>query len=455
MALRKKRKVEEAGILRVGTIQSLAGDLFIEAGTDGTTGQGNIYNRGSVFSAGGDLTLIANHNIEFTALVQELQNYEKKRGFSGFSYGSIKRKWNDHAVALTSATGNNVSIFAGHDLIGEAAFISAFNDLTLDAGNNIEFDAEQLRKYFEESGWSIGISFPGSNFLQAVATGDVDSIARAYLNENPFMSSVYALANSETGFEGAANLINVSTQAANLGSRLSTSFGRSASAGANGYAGLLGQIQDEFNPLSGLQDAWSGETVGDKVENFASSLTISLSVYKNRQDWTESLLSEIQAGNDLYINAGNDLNLIGGTQVYAGNDAHVTAGNNILLAAAHDWNRSRSTSLGATLGFSNGFTVGMNGSNSSTDAENYTSAALSVGGDLYMEAGNDISLVGAIISMENGVIRAGNNLRVQSLQNTSYSKNSNWGFSVTFCGPNPLCGVCKWWWWVCRPSMDR
>jgi len=159
-----------------------------------------------------------------------------------------------------------------------------------------------------------------------------------------------------------------------------------------------------------------------------------LSVYKNRQDWTESLLSELQAGNDLSIHAENDINLIGGTQTYAGSDASLTAGNNIILAAAHDWNRSRNRSLGATLGFNGGFTIGANGSNSSTDGESYTTANLNVGGDLFIEAGHDISLVGAIVSADNAVINAGNDLRVQSLQNTTYSRNSNWGFSVTFCG---------------------
>jgi len=442
--LKKKRELVEAGLLRVGTIQSLAGDLFIEAGTNDVDGQGDIINRGSVLSAGNDLRLIANNDILFTAMVQELENYEKKRGFSGFSYGSISRKWNDHAVALSSATGYDVSMFAGRDLIGEATFVSAFNDLTLDAGRDLEFDAEQLRKYYEESGWSIGISFPGSNFLSAIATGDVDTIAKAYLNENPFMSSVYALANSETGFEGAANLINVSTQAAGLGARLSTAYG--ANGPNSGVGGLIDQLQGELNPLSGLQNAWSATpefdadgnplptNITDNIKNFAKSITVSLSVYKNRQDWTESLLSELQAGNDLIISAENDINLIGGTQTYAGGDAYIVAGNNILLAAAHDWNRSRNRSLGATLGFSGGFTVGLNGSNSNSDSENYTTANLNVGGDLFMEAGHDISLVGAIVSADNAVINAGNDLRVQSLQNTSYSRNSNWGFSVTFCG---------------------
>lgn len=34
----------------------------------------------------------------------------------------------------------------------------------------------------------------------------------------------------------------------------------------------------------------------------------------------------------------------------------------------------------------------------------------------------------------------GRDLYIQSLQNTSLSENSNWGFSVTFCGAQPCAG---------------
>ena len=54
-------------------------------------------------------------------MTRELTNVAKKSGFSGFSYGSSKTNWNDFLVSTSQVTGGDVRLFAGTDIIGNAA----------------------------------------------------------------------------------------------------------------------------------------------------------------------------------------------------------------------------------------------------------------------------------------------------------------------------------------------
>ena len=280
----KKTELVETGLIREGTIQSAAGDLIIDAG-------GDIVSRGSSFGSGGITELNAGGSIVLEAVTRELTNVAKKSGFSGFSYGSSKTNWNDFLVSTSQVTGGDVRLFAGTDIIGNAANVSAYDTLELDAGGSITFDAERLNYYHRERGWSIGLSTPGSSLADtALRGGSLQDVARDYIGQNPFFASLYALSESETGAEVAFNAINSVTRGMDF-----------LTGGPNGNQTILQQL----NPLEGM----------------GSSLTVSVSTWRNDRNWTESITSELVSGGNLYLRAGTDIALLGGTQVYADGDA--------------------------------------------------------------------------------------------------------------------------------------
>lgn len=442
LGISKKEFYSESAILREASLQSGAESLFVDAGHD-------IGLIGAVLSSAGNTHVTAGNDILMTAVAVEGENYAKKRGFSGLSYTSRRRYWNDFYIIQPEITGYDISLEAGRNVSGFAAYVASFNDLDISAGTynadgtvdiagDILLDSIQNIYYENESGFSFGLSFPGSNFLDAIITGQgSEGIARAYLNENPFFSSMYALANSETGAEAAFNLVNTATRGAAFGSRLLATTGP----GNSFVDGLKGPL----NPFAALHRAYDGELLDGNtspLDNLASVLTISFSTWSNTREWSESVLSDISAGGDVTLTASQDIQLVGGSQLTAFGDATVRAERDFIMAAAADWEKTNSSSFGVSLGGNSygGLTVGLNGSSSTSEADYFTVASLNVGGHLDLYAGQDIAIIGGIIAADSAEIYAGHDLRVQSLQNTSHSENSNWGVSVDFCPNGTPCG---------------
>ena len=314
---------EEAAIIRGSSIQA-GEDLIV-------TADGDITAFGSVFASNGVTDLLAGGDIALTAAVEELEFFERQRGFSGLSFSNVRTERNDFEIEITQVIGNDVFLTAGQDVTGAAAVVLAANDLSISAGRDISFGAEQLERFFEERGFSIGISFTGSNIVESVINGgSFTDVAGVVLDANPFTNSLQRLAGSDTPFEIGFNAINSVTRGTEL-LKNTLVQAENAAGEAIGPTTDLGRLGDQLNPFSGVN-------VSDGVGSFVESLnvTFSFGVNRTRQDFTESEFSSLTAGNNLILNAGRDLNLVGGTSVEVGGDAILAAGRDILLEAQED-----------------------------------------------------------------------------------------------------------------------
>jgi len=136
--------------------------------------------------------------------------------------------------------------------------------------------------------------------------------------------------------------------------------------------------------------------------------------------------STLDAGNDVKLQAGNDVN-IKGSQVQAGRDIDVKGRDiNIDVAkgsSSQESNQSQSWG-GIHGGTSGGFKVGIGGSHgiASNDSQQGTStpAQLEAGRDVRIEASNDLNIIGSQVKGGRDVqLNAGNDLNIRAAQNDS------------------------------------
>ena len=304
------------------------------------------------------------------------------------------------------------------------ALLFAARDIDLTAGEDITFDAHQNLRYVSRSGWSVGISFGGSGIIEALLSdGD---ILEAYVNTNPTLAAVHRLA---TGDFSAGSLINLAYHLPSLGSTINQGS-------VGNVASITDSLVDQLNPFSWMEDnagfnpdAFNGNAT---ARDFLNGITFRLGAYKSRQEWTESHVSQLIAGQDLWIDAGKDIALVGGTVASGNRDVSLYAGENVLVAALADTSRSSSSGWGLSLGFgASGVTFGADFNRSRANARMYTNAALTAGGTLDIVSGQDTVLMGANLAATDIYLDVGNDLIVQSRQNTSNSNSFGFNFSTS------------------------
>ncbi|UVK91522.1 hemagglutinin repeat-containing protein [Pseudomonas atacamensis] len=146
--------------------------------------------------------------------------------------------------------------------------------------------------------------------------------------------------------------------------------------------------------------------------------------------------SSLGAGNDIILDAGNDIN-VRGSQFEAGRDINVT-GRNITFDVAHGDDSSDGSNTqskgGLKGGTTGGFKIGVGVSNSGAKDESSqgtsTVTRLNAGGSVKLDAKNDLTLVGAEVDADRNItLKAANDLKILSAQNVSNSENTrrNWG----------------------------
>ena len=146
--------------------------------------------------------------------------------------------------------------------------------------------------------------------------------------------------------------------------------------------------------------------------------------------------SSLGAGNDIILDAGNDIN-VRGSQFEAGRDINVT-GRDITFDVAHGDDSSDGSNTqskgGLKGGTTGGFKIGVGVSNSGAKDESSqgtsTVTRLNAGGSVKLDAKNDLTLVGAEVDADRNItLKAANDLKILSAQNVSNSENTrrNWG----------------------------
>ncbi len=146
--------------------------------------------------------------------------------------------------------------------------------------------------------------------------------------------------------------------------------------------------------------------------------------------------STLSAGNDISLDAGNNVN-VSGSQFNAGRDINVK-GKDITFDVAHGSESSDGHSTqskgGVKGGTTGGFKLGVGVSNAGTVDKSSqgtsTATQLSAGGSINLEAENDLTLIGTRATAERDIsLKAGNDLNILSAQNAYESSHDrrSWG----------------------------
>jgi len=207
--------------------------------------------------------------------------------------------------------------------------------------------------------------------------------------------------------------------------------------------------------LAGAVTALSAKNAYDAVSsnpseaggvNVSVSMGVSKSDSKTMQTSTTAVGSVVSAGGNVSIQAtgaGKDSDVsIQGSTVKAGGNVTLKADDEIKMLAAkntaeqHSTNTSSSASVGVSVGTSGLlYTVSASGARGNADGSDvtWTNTHVDAGNTLTMQSGGDTTLKGAVATGASVVARAGGDLHIESLQDTSVydSKQKSLGGSVS------------------------
>ncbi|WP_373874780.1 hemagglutinin repeat-containing protein, partial [Pseudomonas tohonis] len=341
---------------------------------------------GSGINAGRNVSLDAGRDVNVVAAQNSSaeRDWKKKKqvgiGISGNDNGinlfigadraQEKNRLEQQTAAASQITaGKDLGVNAGRDINQIGSDLAASNDINLKAGHNINIDAARETKVIEH-----------------VEVQERQGLGIS-LNHN-FGSTKDAVSNAGKGEN-------------------SVSQGSSALRGVDAVSQFL-----------------AGPTADVKLGNSKQSSSQEITEQTTRA-------STLEAGNDLNMTAGNDVQ-VKGSQLGAGRDINVK-GRDITLDVAkgetREENQERQSWGGIHGGTSGGFKVGVGGSNGVANEDfsqgSSTATQLEAGRDINLQASNDLTLIGAEAKAERDInLNAGNDLNIVSAQNASNSESN-------------------------------
>jgi filamentous hemagglutinin len=429
----------------------------------------------------GDINLAAADDQAYS----RAEEYKKKVGLSlkdavGWAVGtpsfgadmtfSSAQKGGREVVSSTSV-GSLVN--AGHDAILNAARdinivgsgVSAYHTAQLDAGRdvNVVADTDQQRSNSWESNKSFGIkqdvdnngytTFAGSETLKHGVDSNGRTAAGSLIDAGEDLkinagrdinqqgsdlqaeNNIKLKATRDINIDAAGQFNEVTTQdsvkrngttttvAYNYGKTLDTLKGTGK--GEDGVS----KGSSTLKSVDALDQFFSGPKADGHWGPSSSSQSQTQTSLTNRP-------STFSAGNDISMEAGNDVN-VKGSQFNAGRDINVT-GKNITFDVAHgaegsDGNQTQSKG-GLKGGTSGGFKIGVGISNAGSKDESSqgtsTPTQLNAGGSINLDAKNDLNLIGTQVTAERDIkLKATNDINIHAAQNDSSSDSSrrSWG----------------------------
>ncbi|WLG89155.1 hemagglutinin repeat-containing protein [Pseudomonas cucumis] len=429
----------------------------------------------------GDINLAAADDQAYS----RAEEYKKKVGLSlkdavGWAVGtpsfgadmtfSSAQKGGREVVSSTSV-GSLVN--AGHDAILNAARdinivgsgVSAYHTAQLDAGRdvNVLADTDTQRSTSWESNKSFGIkqdvdnngytTFVGSETLKHGVDSNGRTAAGSFIDAGEDLKINAGRDINQQGSDlQAENDIklkatrDINIDAADQFSEVTTQDSVKRNGTTTTVAYNYGKTMDTLNGTGKGED---GVSKGSSTLKSVDALDQFFSGPKADGHWGASSSSQSQtrtsltnrpstfsAGNDISMEAGNDVN-VKGSQFNAGRDINVT-GKNITFDVAHgaegsDGNQTQSKG-GLKGGTSGGFKIGVGISNAgSKDESNQgtsTPTQLNAGGSINLDAKNDLNLIGTQVTAERDIkLKATNDINIHAAQNDSTSDSSrrSWG----------------------------
>ncbi|WP_460097189.1 hemagglutinin repeat-containing protein [Pseudomonas sp. S3_C01] len=380
----QKKGREVVSSTSVGSQINAGNDAVLDAARD-------INIVGSGVSAGRNATLDAGRDVNILAGTNQRRSNEWK---TDKSYG-IKQDVDNNGY--TTFVGNE-TIKKGRDTDGNTAAGSL-----VEAGHDVRIDAKRDIN-------QLGSDLQADNDIKLKAARDINILA---VNER----------NQVTTTESVKRNGTTTTVAYNIGNTIDALGGTGK--GEDGVS----KTSSVLKTVDALDQFFSGPKFDGHIGGSSTSQSQTQTSVSNRS-------SSLSAGNDISLEAGNDVSASGG-RLDAGRDINVS-GRNITLDVAHgaqstDSHQTQSkggVKGGTTGGFKLG--VGLSAAGGEDESMQGTSTAtrLNAGGDINLDAKNDLTLIGTEATAERDIkLKAGNDLKILSAQNASSSDSNrrSWG----------------------------
>ena len=394
-----------------GAQVSAGRDIEISAGRDLTAIASNIESRR-------DVSLVAGQDVTLAAATDESHFYSKSKKVTR----STDRVMQQASIVQA---GRDIAIDAGEDLTVVASQVKASNDIALDAGQDIDILSakdENASFYFKKKKGSFGRS--SSKQRESYDSTNVASVIEA---GNDLTVNASKSADGSMSIDGGRDV---------------TVIGSQLKAGGDLMVASTGDVA----VLSGVEEHGS---YSKKTKS--GFLGLSKSGKSQLKTKASQVSSELEAGNDVVIAAGNDVRLRA-SETRAGNDVELHAGlvtetGDINLVSANDEAYSRSEAYKKKVGLSFSDAVGLavgtpgfGGDITLASAKKAGKEAISstnVGSqvvadrDATLAAERDINIVGSGVSAgRNVLLDAGRDVNV--VAGTERSQTTSWENTKTF-----------------------
>ena len=313
--------VEAGKDLTINASKKTDGGMSIDGGRDVTV-------IGSQLKAGGDMLLGSTGDVAVLSGVEEHGSYSKKTksGFLGLSKsGKSQLKTTASQVGSELEAGNDVVVAAGNDVRVRASEISAENDVELRSGlvketGDINLVSANDTAYSRSEKYEKKTGTISGGFI---AISSAKKAGQEAQSSTSVGSQVSADRDANLHAERDINLVGSGVSA-----------GRDVSLNAGRDVNVLAAQSSTSE-----RDWQKSKQTGIGVSSDANGVTLFVgadkSAEKNRLEQQTAAASQINAGQDLAINAKRDINQRG-SDISAANDAELTAGRDINIDAARE-----------------------------------------------------------------------------------------------------------------------
>ena len=299
-----------------GSENRVGGDLSISADRDLSVIASRI-------SSGGSLDMQAGSDLLISSAANESHFFSRSKKVT---------QSRDQVTQQSSEiqAGNDISLAAGKNLTVVASKVQAGNDVDIDAGEDVQILSamdESASYYFKKKKGSFGRS--SSKQQESYHSTNIASVIEA--------GNDLTINTSKT--EGGGLSIDGGRDVTVIGSQLSA--GNDLLVGATGDVAILSGVEEHGSYSKKTKSGFLGMSKSGKSQLKTSATQVA---------------SELDAGNDVVIAAGNDIRLRA-SETTAGNDVELRAGlvkdtGDINLVSANDEAYSRSESYKKKIGLS-------------------------------------------------------------------------------------------------------
>lgn len=379
-------------VSQVGAQVSAGRDLDISAGRD-------LDVIASRLEAGRDVALVAGNDALITSAANESHFLSKSKKVTQSRDQITQQSSEIHA-------GRDLSLDVDNDLTIVASRVRAENDMDIDAGSDVQVLSakdESASFYFKKKKGSFGRS--SSKQKESYHSTNIASVLEA--------GNDLTINTSKT--EGGGLSIDGGRDVTVIGSQLNA--GNDLLVGTTGDVAILSGVEEHGSYSKKTKSGFLGMSKSGKSQLKTSATQIS---------------SELEAGNDVVVAAGNDIRLRAST-VEAGNDVELRSGlvkdtGDINLVSANDTAYSLAEQYKKKVGLSasGGFVSVASAKEAGKAAQSSTSVGSQVTAerDASLQAERDINVIGSGISAGRDLrLDAGRDVNVAAAENESSQRN--------------------------------